>query len=219
MTILGVAYSYFGYYYTYYGLGVYLTPLVFVLSGLIAGIAVWVLRALRKNWQMPWRRRFWMVFSSVGSALFAALLIYLAVDNYKPSYYMYVPEDFEGMVHLLPSKEASEELYIDENGIGYYRSDREVNVIVMRGEEDITNALNQYGRKSLIFKQADSLHYKAIEITCFEVVEGRHYGSSPWNQPHAQCMDEAEFVRRLETQEIDSTRVVQKKYKVVNSEQ
>ena len=118
------------------------------------------------------------------------------------------------MVHLLPAKEPTDELFVDENGIGYINTGVDSDIKIKQGQNDITNALNQYGRTSLLFKLPDSIHYRAIEITCFEVVEGRVYGSSAWNQPHATCMNEQTFTKMLESGKIDSTRLIQHTYPI-----
>ena len=204
--ILTFVYAYFSYYHTFYGLGIFLTPLVLLISVIMAFTSGLL------NHQ--WKGSFWLQFSSITCVLFSGLLIVIAADNYKPSYYIHVPENFEGMVYLLPGKEPADELYIDENGMGYFNTGGDVHVKVKQGKIDISDALNQYGRRTLIFKLADSLHYRALEITCFEVVHGRNYGSSPWNQPHATCMDEQAFIRLLQSGAIDSSRLVQTVYPV-----
>jgi len=72
--------------------------------------------------------------------------------------------------------------------------------------------LNQYGSRSLIFPLPDSTHFRAIEITCFNVERGKVYGSSPWNQPHATCMDEHDFIQLVKKGIIDSSKVASRIY-------
>jgi hypothetical protein len=203
-SILLLVYSYFGYFYTYYGLGIFLVPIVLIISAIAAFTLVF--------FKGEWKKYLWLLLSTIASALFSILLISMAVDNYKPSYYIHLPENFEGMVHLLPSKKTTENLFIGDSGIGYYNTGCEANVKIMQGENDISNALNQYGSSSLIFKLADSLHYSAIEITCFEVVKDHVYSSSQWNQPHATCMNEQVFIELLKSGKIDSSKVMQHTY-------
>jgi hypothetical protein len=136
----------------------------------------------------------------------------VAIDNYKPTYVIHIPENFEGMVYLFPAKEKSDALFIDENGIGYFLPPQEVNVKVLQGDENITDAMNHYGRGELHFPLADSTKYEAISFTCFEVKKGRVYGNSPWNQQHANCMDETEFMRLVAAGIIDESLIEKKTY-------
>ena len=204
--ILMIAYYYFSWHYTFYGLGIFLIPFILLLSVLTAFIAI--------RFKHKWKRSFWLVFSSITSLLFTGLLISIAIDKYKPTFYIYVPENYEGMIYLLPAKEPTRELFVNENGIGYYNSGVDSHVKVKQGKNDISNALNQYGRRSLIFMLPDSIQYRAIEIVCFEVVQGRGYGSSIWNQPHATCMDEQKFIEMVNEGKIDSTLLTQRTYPV-----
>lgn len=197
--IFGLVYGYVGYRYTFYSVGIYLIPFVLLLGAIAACSAVMAKRS--------WRHLWWPIFNWTSSGLFIALIAAVAIDNYKPTYVIYIRENFEGMVYLLPAKESSTELYIDEHGIGYYNPGREVDVKVYHGNENSTNALNEYGDRTLIFPLADSMHYESFHITCFEVEKGRTYGSSPWNQPHAKCMDEAEFKSLVAAGIIDESRI------------
>ena len=207
MLLTGLAYAYIGYRYTFYSVGVYLIPVVLVLSAISAFSAV-----LAKN---KWRHLWWPIFNGTGAVLFAALIAAVAIDNYKPTYVIHIPANFEGMVYLFPAKEKSDELFIEENGIGYFMPKQEVDVKVLHGDENISDAMNQYGRGALQFPLADSTQYEAISFTCFEVEKGREYGSSPWNQPHAKCMEEAEFKRLVAAGIIDESRIEKKTYPYV----
>jgi hypothetical protein len=202
--LTGLVYTFVGYRYTFYSVGVYLIPVVLVLSAIAAFSTV-----LAKN---KWRHLWWPIFNSTGSILFMALIAAVALDHYKPTYVIHIPENFEGMVYLFPANEKSDELYIDENGIGYFMPKQEVDVKVLHGEVDISNAMNQYGQGSLQFSLVDSTQYESIGFSCFEVEKGREYGSSPWNQPHAKCMDEAEFKRLVAAGIIDESRIEKKVY-------
>ncbi len=198
MLVLGIAYYICALRYTIYSLGVYAVPIVWLVSANIAFVAM-----LKNRWKGHW----WAIFNSTNAVFFAGLLVVIAVDRYKPTYVIHIPENFEGEVSLFPAKEKSDELFVDENGMGYYNPRQDVEVKLLQGDEDISNALNQYGRGALQFPVGDSTHYEAIDFTCFRVEKGKIYGSSPWNQPRAACMVEAEFKRLVAEGIIDESRI------------
>ena len=192
-------YGYLGWTETFYRMGIFLLPLILLTAGVISGAAV----LFKKQWRTNWFR----IFSWISIAFLAGIIIQHKIDRYKPTYAIYIPEDFQGMVYLLPGKNINDELLIDENGIGYYAPGREVDVKVYHGDHNSTNALNQYGDRTLIFPLADSIHYESIFITCFGVEMGKDYGGSIWNQPHAKCMDEQQYLRYVAAGIIDETLV------------
>lgn len=199
LIILAAWYSYLGWMETFYRMGIFLVPIIMLAAGVVSGAIV----LSNKKWRKSWFK----IFSWIGAIGFAGLIIAHKIEHYKPTYPIYIPESYEGMVYLLPGKHINEELFIDQNGIGYYAPGKEVEVKVYHGEENSTNALNEYGDRTLIFPNADSTSYESIHITCFEVERGRVYGSSPWNQTHARCMDEQTYLQLVAAGIIDESRV------------
>lgn len=192
---LAAWYAYLGWRETLYGLGVFLVPLVLIGAALLSGLIVLVWRGWRKKW--------FLIFSWISIVALIAIILQHKIERYKPVFNIYIPENYEGMVYLLPAITSTTELYIDTNGIGYYNPGREVEVKIYHGTHESTNALNQYGSRTLIFPNADHSHYASIYITCFEVEKHGIYGSSPWNQPHATCLDEQQYLSLVKSGVVD----------------
>lgn len=197
-------YSYLGWTDTFYRMGVFLVPIALLATGIIAGALV--------LYQPKWRPKWHFAFAWVGIIVFAGMVAWHKIDHYKPTYRIYIPETYKGMVTLLPGKYKNESLCVNAFGFGYYAPQRDVNVRVYHGNEEITNALNQYGRGSLLFSLPDSSLYQAIEITCFRVEKGKAYGKSPWNQPHATCIDTSAYLEYVRSGAVIDSLVAKETY-------
>lgn len=204
MVVLAVLYAFMAWRFTFYRLGIFLIPLVLLVSALITIVLKYFVSA--------WRSKGFLLFSNASSIIFLFLIGSIAFKEYKPTYVVHIPADFEGTVYLWPAKEMSDELFIDKNGMGYFNVPQEVKLKLLHGTKNVSDALNEYGRKSLVFPMFDSIHRETIDVVCFEIEKGRVYGRSPWNQPHAQCMDETEYLRLVADGIIDESKIKKEIY-------
>lgn len=204
--LLTIIWTCIGYELTLYSLGVYLTPIIWFISAAIAGL-MWL---VFKRYRQHCIRVFWIV----NIILFAALIISELVNNYKPTITVYIPQNYEGVVHIFFGEGDNKEAHVDENGIGYFAWQGEADWCVMHGEVDITDALNESGSGQLTFWSADSLSYQSITTSCFEAEHGRVYPTTPWNQRHSTCMDEQEYLELVGSGVIDETKVKMETWQV-----
>lgn len=191
-------YGYIAYYYSLYSLGLFLIPMVFILAG-AGSIIVGVMSKLIL------KQRF-QLFAAISIVLFTALIIEHHLNAYKPTKTIHVPENYNGLVHIFPAKLMdADDFYADENGMLYFYAEREVNIKILHGARDITNANNEYGRFSLNFYSEDSLLLKSLDAYCFRAEEGREYPDSPWNQFHESCLTQSELETLISQGLIDTS--------------
>ena len=206
--ILGVIWAYVGFRYTYYSLGIYLTPFVVGISAIASGLII--------VWKKSWYKNFLPLFYIANILLFSYLLISEGIRNYKPTVTVHIPENYYGMVHVFVGKGDQKDVFIDQNGIGYFQFHGEVNWEILQGEEDITDVLNEGGYSQLLFWESDSSAYDVVKVTCFELIPDRKYPTTPWNNKHSLCMDENTYLEwvkdnRIDEQKLIKTRIIHAK--------
>lgn len=180
---------------SFYRMEIIVLPFAFLLSGIITLILIWIKRSWNKKWMT--------IFTAISSLFLLFLISEHFIRIYKPILNIYIPENFEGVVHLFPVQNAMDKVYIDKNGIGYLPHKGDYQFKVYQGSNDITNVLNESGRGELILHMKDSVHYQSISYSCFEVIKNKTYPKTSWNQKHNQCINEAEFEYLVSKRMID----------------
>jgi hypothetical protein len=203
--LLALVYSYIGYNYTWYRMGIFLVPLVFLVAGFLCLVSIFIVKA--------WKRKGWFIFFIYSSILFVGLITGHVVENYKPTITINIPDHYEGMVHIFTGNTSAKQFWVDNNGIAYCYYEKEAKWKIKHGKKDISGVLNEYGRTTLEFSSPDSMYYYSTSVVCFEVESGREYPTSPWNQKHAKCMDKVMYLHYVEAGIVDDSKVVKKKWK------
>lgn len=183
--LLAVMYGILGYFYsTFYQLELIVLPLVFVISAILTFLLSWV-KPLRE-----WKH---LLFPSFCILFFILLIADHLISRHKTTVVLRLPQDYTGMVHLLPTEEKVKKAEVNSAGISYVPWKGDYKLKVIRGESDISNVLNESGHGELRLSDGDSTHYRTLSISCFEVTEEGNYPERPWNQKHAACMDSLAF--------------------------
>jgi hypothetical protein len=202
--ILGCSYAYVGFRFTLYGLGVYLVPVVVIVSAFGAVLTI--------VWKKEWHSKYLPVFYSFTIFLFSYLLIDEGVRNYKPTVTVHVPENYFGMVHIFFGEGEYKDIYVNQNGIGYFEYHGEVNFEILHGQEDVSDVLNESGNGQIEFWKPDSSEYEVINVACFELVPDRKYPTTPWNNKHSMCVDKSTYLDWKEKGWIDEKKILKKPF-------
>ena len=198
--LLTVAYGTIGLFYSsFYNVEIILLPFVFVFAALLTFIIILIKKSFRKQG--------YLIFLGLSSLCFVLLIGSHIIDNYKPSLKIYIPENYEGIVHLFPVENENAKIFVDDNGIGYIPRKGNYNLKVFQGTENITDVLNEGGSGNLTLDGPDSLHYTSISSMCFIVEKNAIYPTTFWNQKHARCMNSIKYDSLVNVGIIDGDKI------------
>ncbi|MGB0390677.1 MAG: hypothetical protein ACPGD5_03850 [Salibacteraceae bacterium] len=201
--ITTLVYSYLAYFHSaFYRVELLLIPLSVLVSAALGFIIGWF-----KNSLMPKRINIGLGINTLILTILIGVHFY---ESYKPNLTIYLPEDYQGKVHLFMSKAATEEVYVSPSGVGYIPYKGEFDFVVLKGTKDITNVLNESGMTELIRYSADSSGYQSISTSCFEIVEGYKYPDNSWNQKHTKCLSLSAFDSLVNLSIIDTNKIYSK---------
>lgn len=169
-------YGYLGRYYTYYGLGVFLVPLVFIIgSFILLGLFAINRFGMKKPNKRSWRIGFTTALL-ICNTLFIALIADHYISNYKPTRTFYIPDDYIGCIYLFETTAELHSDTISENGIGYIHWDPDYYWRLERNGVDVTEAWNVGNpRGTIMFYHEDSTVLEVIEVGCALINDSNHY--------------------------------------------
>jgi len=86
---------------------------------------------------------------TITSLIMTIVCLTFYISEYRPSYTIYIPDNYAGEVTLLVSKETNNDFNINKFGIGYINRKTFKNgfhTTVIKNKEDITNQIKNYNR-------------------------------------------------------------------------
>ncbi|MDB4060740.1 hypothetical protein N9515_02130 [Vicingaceae bacterium] len=125
------------------------------------------------------------VFTFVVSSIQLALIIIHEFDQYKPSYVIDIPQNYEGCIYLFVTNEDRSNVSLDEHGIGYIES---------KGNQSITKAFAASQQNEIVIRGSSNTTMIAYDVSCLEINNSNYYPQRQYDYEIKPCMDSAEFL-------------------------
>ena len=193
---------YIGRYETIYGAGVAGVIIIQVFGLLVFGVSL-----LLSKYNL---RPSFKVFAFVVSSIQLALIIIHEIDQYKPTYVIEIPQNYEGCIYLFVTNEERSNVAVDEHGIGYVGSKGKAKWEIQKGYQSITNAYATSQQNEIIIKDSSNTKMIAYDVSCLEINNSNYYPPRQYDYEIKPCMDSVEFLE-LVAQGVINEKLLRKK--------
>ena len=134
--------------------------LVLILLPITLSIAFGLGFLVKKLFKLRWHTL------TITSLIMTIVCLTFYISEYRPSYTIYIPDNYAGEVTLLVTKETNNDFNINEFGIGYINQKTFKNGFhptVIKNKEDITNQIKNYNRGA--YSSAGTLNLSLDYVT------------------------------------------------------
>ena len=177
---------YIGIYETIYGLGVYEAIIIQIFGLLIFGISLFLSKFnFRKSVKL---------FAFLVSIIQFVSIIAHEVDQYKPTYVINIPPNYEGCVYLFTTNNDKSDIEVDSNGIGYMGSKGKAIWEIQKGKESITEAFSNSQQNEIIIRNTLNTLLISYDVACLEISQSNQYTTRQSDNVVYPCMDSKEFL-------------------------
>ncbi len=196
-----VWFSYLGRYHTIYGAGFLLTPTILLLSLLPFLASAFI---FFKSWSYSLR-----VYFVSASLMFSVLIASFYIENYKPSIYVNIPEQFQGRIILFNTESNSKrDIEISENGVGYLPYPVNYRLKFKYGDKKIQQIENTINTNQIQFYNADSTMVHWVDVSCYKVGSGVDYEADHFvPRDFKPCMDGSQLRQFIRLNKVDSSKI------------
>jgi hypothetical protein len=169
-------YGFLGRYNTYYGLGVFLVPLVLIIGSFILLGAFAISRyGMKKPNKNSWRVSFTTALI-ICNVLFISLIVEHYVSRYKPTRTFYIPDDYIGCIYLFETTPELHSDTISDDGIGYIHWSSDYKMKLERNGVDVTAAWHVgNSREAIHLYTEDSTLMEVINVGCALIKDKNEY--------------------------------------------
>jgi hypothetical protein len=201
-----ITYGIIGGFYTFYSMGIFLVPIVLIITVVTGAFCKWVLRKTSDTSLN--------IAMGGGFLIFSIFIVAHLIDNYKPTVTVNIPEEFEGCVLMFAVESAPGDVEIDDHGIGYYQRMGDFQWKVKHGSTNISGVLNEFHFQQLLFYSSDSTNLTVVTVSCFEVGRDKVYPTreAPWTDE--LCLDIQEYEGLVESGLIDEAQVLKRHFEI-----
>lgn len=120
----------------------YLVSILLPLTLLIAfGLGFLTKKIFRLSWHTL----------TITSLIYSIVCLIFYISEYKPSYIIYIPDNYNGKIILLVSKESNNDFNINKFGIGYINHKTFKNgfhLTIIKNKEDITKKIKKCNKRA-----------------------------------------------------------------------
>ena len=181
---------YIGRYETIYGAGVTGVIAIQVFGLLIFGVSL-----LLSKFNV---RSSFKVFAFVVSSIQISLIIIHEINQYKPTYVIDIPENYEGCIYLFVTNEDRSNVSIDEHGIGYIGSKGNAKWEIQNGDHSITEAFATSQQNEILIRDSSNTTMTAYDVSCLEINNSNYYPPRQSDYEIKPCMESVEFLELVE---------------------
>ena len=129
------------------------------------------------------------------------------IEEYKPTYIISIPENFEGCIYLFTTIEPRNDVPVNEMGIGYIGSKGKAHWEIKRGKTNITESLATSQANEILEYNDNKTQLTAYDVMCIEINDANIYNQRSSDYVIIKCMDEIEFLEMAENGLIDESRL------------
>jgi len=143
----------------------------------------------------------------VLTSLNTLLIVGHEIGEYRPTYTLTIPADYEGCVYLFTTDAEPSDFNADTHGIAYSPKGGKYLISVEQDGVDITDVLQSSNMNALVIYSEDSTLMTNYHVACININAEKNYPTESWDRSYPPCMDVEEFQYLIELGWIDESRL------------